>query len=115
MTEFDKTLDNMSLETPDCTEVSLTPEEVEVNTKDLSVTDDQFGFLALTLRNRMTSVIGETMQFIEITGLTPEAQNALKLAVKRSVWLGVRDYLSAIRDVSELDAETTHELIYGKQ
>ena len=115
MTELDKTLAGMEFETPDCEEVELDEEETEMNVAPLRVDDEQFSFIALTLRNRMTSAVGEAMQFIEISNLDNKAQEALKAAVKRSIWLAVRDTLKGVADVSELDPRKTHSLIYGEK
>lgn len=113
MTELDKTLKGMEFETPECEEIELDEEETELNVAPLRVDDEQFGFIALTLRNRMTSAVGESMQFIEIASMTDLSRNALKAAVKRSIWLAVRDTLKAVADISELDGREAHALIYG--
>jgi hypothetical protein len=113
--ETNEVLETMELHTPECEEVELTDEEIEDNVAPFRLDEQQFGFVALGLRNRMTSAVGESMQFVEMTGLTEAAQKALKDALKRSIWQAVRDHLKGIADISEIDSESAHKLIYGNK
>jgi len=113
--ETNEVLESLAFETGEVEEVELTEEEIEMNVAPFRLDEAQYSFVALGLRNRMTSAVGESMQYVEMTGLTESAQKALKDAIKRSIWQAVKDHLTGLADTSDIDPATRQEIMFGKQ
>lgn len=93
----------LEVEVPLSEDIILTKEEYEENTRDLVLSEVQFFNIELSLRHQVSSAIGECMQLIEMLGLPPKQELALKGNIKKSIWSNIQSFIDQQADISGVE------------
>ena len=98
----DDQIKNLEFNEPDTINIQLSDDEKKINIEPIKLSDQQFFNIELSLRSRVTRIVGKSMQMIEMIGLPPKQEKAVKDNLKNMIWNEISDWIDNQAEISDL-------------